>query len=100
MAAIFKYNDKIYQCMSLDKKLKRLKINKNDIEILFEGDLTQKELENKFINLTRLQAEAILNEIKVYHFKNRITGETIISIYPTLDNLSNLININDYDVYK
>lgn len=100
MAAIFKYNDKIYQCMSLDKKLKRLKIDKDDIDILLERDLTQSELEKEFINLTRFCAESVLKEIKLYQFKNRITGETIISIYSTLDNLSNLININDYDVYK
>lgn len=51
MASIFKFNNKLYQAMNLDKKLKRLKINKEDIDIIYNADVTKQELENKYIQL-------------------------------------------------
>lgn len=102
MAVIFKHNDKVYQCMSLDKKLKKLRINKNEIDILYEGDLTKDELENKFLEMTKEIKECKESEdsIKKYYFKNRIDGSIITSIYPNLDDLSNIVNINEYDICK
>lgn len=99
MACIFNYNNKVYQCLSLDKKLKKLRIDKNDIQILFEGELTKEELESKFLELTKETKETKEDStIKKYYFKNRIDGSTITSIYPTLDDLKEIINIDEYDV--
>lgn len=101
MAVIFKHNDKVYQCMSLDKKLKKLRIDKNEIDILFEGDLTKDELETKFLEMTKeIKVVEEEDDIKKYYFKNRIDNSIITSIYSTLDNLRDVININDYDLYQ
>ena len=35
--------------------------------------------------------------IKKYYFKNIKTGEIIVSVYPDLRNLENIINVNDYE---
>ena len=87
--------------MSLDKKLKKLRIDKNEIDILFKGDLTKDELETKFLEMTK-ETKVVEEEddIKKYYFKNRIDNSIITSIYPTLDNLRDVININDYDLYQ
>lgn len=101
MAVIFKHNNKVYQCMSLDKKLKKLRIDKNEIDILFEGDLTKDELETKFLEMTKeIKVVEEEDDIKKYYFKNRIDNSIITSIYSTLDNLRDVININDYDLYQ
>ena len=34
--------------------------------------------------------------IQKYYFKNTITGETITSIYPSLEYLKNIVNIYEY----
>ncbi len=84
MNTVFKYNGTIISTPNLDKKLKRMKITINDIEII---DFPK----NK-------QEEVIEYEDKIlYYFKNKITGETVISIYPDLDNLKRIINIDEYD---
>lgn len=50
MPTIFKYQDKYYQAMNLDKKLKRLKLNKSDIDIVFNQDgITKDELEDRYV---------------------------------------------------
>lgn len=87
--------------MSLDKKLKKLRIDKNEIDILFEGDLTKDELETKFLEMTKeIKVVEEEDDIKKYYFKNRIDNSIITSIYPTLDNLRDVISINDYDLYQ
>lgn len=99
MATIFKYKNKIYQAINLDKKLKRLKVSENDIEILFQGELSQSELEKKFLELTNSIKEIPTenwHNPNLYYFKNIKTNETIVSIYPTLDNLKNIINISEW----
>lgn len=101
MAVIFKHNGKVYQCMSLNKKLKKLRIDANEIDILFEGDLNKDELEIKFLEMTK-EVKVVKEEesVKKYYFKSRVDNSIITSIYPTLDNLSNVINVNDYDLYE
>lgn len=96
MGTIFKYNDKIYQAINLDKKLKRLRINKQDIEILSEVD--NSELEKEYIKYNQESKEDSndYKQPKLYTFKNKKTGETIISIYDNLNNLKDYINVNDY----
>lgn len=102
MAVIFKHNNKVYQCMSLDKKLKKLRIDKNEIDILFEGELTKEELESKFLEMTKeiKEVTTVESSIKKYHFKSRIDNSTITSIYPTLDSLYGIVNIDEYDLYE
>lgn len=64
----FLYNNKIYETPNLEKKLKRMKISINDIEIL--GDIEEtKEIEEE------------LEEDKKFYFINRITGYRHCSIY-------------------
>ena len=83
--------------MSLDKKLKRLKISKDDIDIIYEGDCTPSELESKYIELTQIKKEETQNEdTKLFYFLNRKTGESFISIYPVLT-IDNVKNFYDYE---
>lgn len=100
MASIFKHKDKYYQTTNLSKKLKRLKIQESDIEILFEGELNQDELEKKFLELTKVEKE-IPNESwhnpNLYEFYNPKDKTTILSIYPTLENLKEIVSISEYE---
>ncbi len=75
----FKYNDKQYTTNDLNKKLSRLGITENEIEILGNRDLGE-----------------IDNSIKKYYFKGK-DGSIIVSIYDNLDHLKNVINVNDYE---
>ena len=65
----FIFNNKIYNPVNLEKKLKKLGITLKDIQII----------EDKKI------IDEIDISIQKYYFKNTITGETIISIYPSLE---------------
>lgn len=76
----FKYNNKQYTTNNLENKLNKLGITKEDIEILGNRDLGE-----------------IDTSIKKYYFKNVKTGEIIVSVYPDLRNLENIINVNDYE---
>jgi len=70
----FKYKGKIYAPVHLEKKLKKLGVTINDIEIIeYDEDVTQKPKE--------------LEDITRYFFNNLKTGEVIISIYNNLDHL-------------
>lgn len=44
------------------------------------------------------EKDEIDTSIKKYHFKNKVTGETIVSIYDNLDNLQDIINTEGYDI--
>ena len=44
-------------------------------------------------NLNNMKTQTAIQK---YYFKNTITGETIISIYPSLEHLKNIINIYEY----
>ena len=76
----FIFNNKIYNPVNLEKKLKKLGITLKDIQIIED---------NKII-------DEIDTSIRKYYFKNTITGETIISIYPSLEHLKNIVNIYEY----
>ena len=76
----FIFNNKIYNPVNLEKKLKKLGITLKDIQIIED---------NKII-------DEIDVSIKKYYFKNTITGETITSIYPSLEHLKNIVNIYEY----
>ena len=74
----FKYRDKQYTTNNLKNKLDKLGISIDDIQIMGNRDLGE-----------------IDTSIQKYYFKNIITGETIISIYPSLEHL-NIKNIHEY----
>ena len=76
----FIFNNKIYNPVNLEKKLKKLGITLKDIQIIED---------NKII-------DEIDTSVQKYYFKNTITGETIISIYPSLEHLKNIVNIYEY----
>lgn len=84
MDTTFIYKGKTVTTPNLEKKLKRMRITLSDIEIVDEVH-PKKESENSSCDGTNL-----------YYFINLKTKESIISIYPTLDNLSFIENINDY----
>ena len=76
----FIFNNKIYNPVNLEKKLKKLGITLEDIQIIED---------NKII-------DEIDTSIQKYYFKNTITGETIVSVYPSLEHLKNIVNIYEY----
>lgn len=80
MNTTFKYQNQIITTPNLEKKLKKMKLTLEDIEIISE----KKEEEKEDTNWRTL-----------YYFKTK-TGETITSIYPNLDNLKEFVNVNDY----
>ncbi len=77
----FKYNNKVYNPVDLEKKLKKLGITIDDIEIIEDVK----------------EEETSIEKIKLFHFRNRLTGHTITSIYDNLDDIKDRINIEDYD---
>ena len=90
MATIFKYKNEFYQALNLDKKLKRLKVSKDDVEILYEGELNQSELEKKFLELSNKKKEdpkENWHDRRLYYYINKKTGETISSIYSSIEEM-------------
>lgn len=83
-AIIFKYNGKIYNPKNPEKKLKQLGITWNDVEIIEETIGEKEEKEEKENN-------------RLYHFKNKINGQIISTIYDNLDWLEDIINVNEYE---
>lgn len=84
MEIYFKYKNKIISTTNLEKKLKRLKIDINDIEIIIPEKSQEIIEENTSYNY--------------YYFYNKNTRETITSIYNNLDNLKENINIEEWNV--
>lgn len=76
----FTYNGRIYNPVNLEKKLKKIGISINDIEIIPEKE---EPIET--------------SDIKLYHFKNEVSGETITSIYNNLNHLEGYIDITSYN---
>ena len=74
----FSYNGKIYTTSDLERKLKKLGITEQDITIQKKQDCSIGEIDDS---------------IRKYRFKNKLTGEEIVSIYDNLNNLKNIINI-------
>ena len=79
---IFRYNNKIWKPKNPEKKLRQLGITWADVEIIKE-------------EISMLEDE-IDTSIQKYYFKNDITGETIVSIYPSLEHLKHIKNIHEY----
>lgn len=77
----FKYNGRIYNPVNVEKKLKKMGITMDDIEIIPEEI---KKIEE-------------VDDTVTYLFIDNNNGKKIISIYDNLDNLKDLINVNDYE---
>ena len=77
----FKYNGRIYNPVNVEKKLKKMGITMDDIEIIPEEI---KEIKYEDDTIT-------------YLFIDRVNGKRIVSIYDNLDDLKDLINVNDYE---
>lgn len=94
-------NGKLAYSLNLEKKLKRRK--EAIIIEEYKGDLTGELLErqlqillNKHTKITKEEPIEEEPEPLKYHWRNRITGHTLHSIYPTLDNIPN-INKEEWD---
>lgn len=75
----FTYNGRIYNPVNLEKKLKKMGITRNDIEIIPDKE------------------EVIeMNDVKLYYFKNKVNGHTITSIYDNLDSLRKYVDVDNY----
>ena len=77
----FMYNGRIYNPVNVEKKLKKMGITMDDIEIIPE-EIKEVKYEDDTIT---------------YLFIDKINGKRIVSIYDNLDDLKDLINVNDYE---
>lgn len=77
----FMYNGRIYNPVNVEKKLKKMGITINDIEIIPEE---VKKIEE-------------VDDTVTYLFIDKNNGKKIISIYDNLGDLKDLINVNDYE---
>ena len=77
----FKYNGRIYNPVNVEKKLKKMGITMDDIEIIPEEI---KKIEE-------------VDDTVTYLFIDKNNGKKIISIYDNLDNLKDIVNVNDYE---
>lgn len=77
----FKYNGRIYNPVNVEKKLKKMGITINDIEIIPEE---VKKIEE-------------VDDTVTYLFIDKNNDKKIISIYDNLDNLKDIVNVNDYE---
>ena len=77
----FMYNGRIYNPVNVEKKLKKMGITMDDIEII-----------PKEIKEVKYEDDTI-----TYLFIDRVNGKRIVSIYNNLDDLKDFINVNDYE---
>ena len=77
----FMYNGRIYNPVNVEKKLKKMGITMDDIEIIPEEF---KKIEE-------------VDDTVTYLFIDKNNGKKITSIYDNLDNLKDIVNVNDYE---
>lgn len=97
--AVVLNGNELIKISNLKRKYGKIMNNPN-MKILEECDLDKLEEKYDYWNRTinRDKEQEIKEESSLkYYFKNPKTGETIVSIYPTLDKLRN--NINNIDDY-
>ena len=88
---------------NLEKKLKRRKdaIVIEEYKGTLAGDDLEKELQrmlDKHNNITKVEVETEDKPLK-YHWRNKITGHTLHSIYPHMNNIPN-INPEEWEAYE
>lgn len=96
-AGIYMYNGVLAYSMDLEKKLKRRK-SAIVIEEYKGENPTEKELQKMLDKHLKIIApkEEIEDKPLKYHWRNKITNETIHSIYDTLDRIPK-INIEEWE---
>lgn len=100
--AIVKNGNDVIKVTNLKRKFKKICQNP-ETEIIEECDL--EDLQFKYEYWKRIydlekskKEEKDYEETMKYHFRNKKTGETITSIYPSLDSLKKVIkNLEDYE---
>lgn len=97
MGVIIKYNGKLIQCCNLEKKLKKLKINKEDIEIV-KDNIPNDSLELEFVNFTKKEKiEKDPDIVKYYIFKNSKENYLMGINKPDLTYIKNFgYDVSDY----
>ena len=76
----FMYNGRIYNPVNVEKKLKKMGITMDDIEIIPE-EIKEVKYEDDTIT---------------YLFIDGVNGKQIVSIYDNLDDLKDIENISNY----
>lgn len=71
MGTIFKYNNTLYQCQNLQKKLKKMRVSEDIIEII-KDNIPSEDLEKTFVELTRVvkKETEIDDKVWFYIFQN------------------------------
>ena len=81
MGTIFKHNNNLIQCQNLQKKLKKLRLTENDIEII-QDNIPNEELEKTFcilVNGSIKEKEKTIEKIfKPYYYTN---GENFTGVF-------------------
>lgn len=103
-AGIYMNNGVLAYSMDLEKKLKR---RKNAIIIEeyngnLEGEALEKELQKmlaKHNNITKDTNVDVEDKPLKYHWRNKITGYTLHSIYPHMNHIPN-INLEEWESYE
>lgn len=87
MGTIFKYRDKYVQCRSLQKKLKKMRLDESMIEII-KDDIPDDDLEAVFLSLNPTACRKRDCEGSVVELWTFSDGKnTIVSIFPDLSHL-------------
>lgn len=75
MGTIFKYNNQLIQCQNLQKKLKKLRISENDIEII-KDNIPNDTLEKEFVLMVNGKIKDkepnITQETKLYYYTDGV----------------------------
>lgn len=104
-AGIYMNNGVLAYSMNLEKKLKR---RKNAIIIEeYKGDLEGEELEKELQKMLEKHTEISKPNTKIetedkplkYHWRNKVTGWTHHSIYPTITHIPG-INLEEWEPYE
>ena len=102
-AGIYMNNGVLAYTQNLEKKLKR---RKDAIVIeTYQGTLTGDDLEKELQrmldnhnNITKVEVETEDKPLK-FHWRNKVTGHTLHSIYPHMNNIPN-INPEEWEAYE
>lgn len=103
-AGIYMNNGVLAYSMDLEKKLKRKKsaIIIEEYRGDLEGAALEKELQkmlDKHNNITKDTNVEVEDKPLKYHWRNKITGYTLHSIYPHINNIPN-INKEEWEPYS
>lgn len=104
-AGIYMNNGVLAYTQNLEKKLKRRKdaIVIEEYKGTLTGDDLEKELQrmlDKHNNITKSEAKVETEDKPLkYHWRNKVTGHTLHSIYPHMNNIPN-INPEEWEAYE